>query len=166
MSLKIHYRGHGDALFTLAANGFTRRNFGNLPGGRTSDRITAETADGALGGMLAKVVGNLESDIYDGTGTIVGIYLNNANDAAFENTPGIASGKLTIMHSNGVYSTDIYETVNEDGSAFGSAYAYGDLLYASDFGLLTKENTGSEPVGKVFKAPTANDPWLTFYLTI
>lgn len=166
MSMKIHYRGHGDALLVLAANGFTRRNFGNLPGGRTSDTITAETPDGALGGMVAKISGNLETDIYDGTGTIAGLYLNNANDSAYENVPAIASGKLTVMHSNGVYSVDIYETENEDGSAFASDYAFGDILYASNFGLITKENTGSEVIGKVYKAPTANDPWLTFYLTI
>jgi len=55
MALKIHYAGHNNALATLASAAFTRQNFGNLPTGRTSTRITADTSDGALGGMIAKV---------------------------------------------------------------------------------------------------------------
>lgn len=165
MSLKIHYAGHLNAIPTLAASAFTRPNYGNMPGGRTSTTITADTADGALGGFVAKVSGNNEVDIYDGRGTIVGIFLNNANDAAFENTPAVASGKLTYVHSMGSYSTNLYETETEAGGQM-AAYAAGDYLYASNFGLLTKEDTGSIVVAVVTKAPTANDPWMTFNLRV
>lgn len=166
MTLKIHYAGHPDAICTLSAAAFTRQNYGNLPGGRTCDRITADTPDGALGGMVAKISDSDEVDIYDRDNAIVGIFLNNANDAAFENTPAIASGKLTYMHSMGTYSTDLYETVNEDGTNFAAAYAAGDSLYASNFGLLTKEDTGTIVLGIVVKAPAVNDPWLRFNLRV
>ena len=165
MSLKIHYAGHNDAIPTLASGAYTRQNFGNMPGSRTSTRITADTPDGALGGMVAKISGNDEVDIYDGSDTIVGVFLNNSSDAAFENTPAVASGKLTVVHCQGTYSTDIYETQTEAGGAL-AAYAAGDLLYASNFGLLTKENTGTICLGVCVKAPTANDPWLRFNLRI
>ena len=165
MSLKIFYAGHLDALPTLAAGAFTRPNYGNMPGGRTSATITADTADGVLGGFVAKISGNNEIDIYDGQGTIAGLFYTNANDAAFENTPAVASGKVTYVHCMGVYATNMYETETEAGAAL-AAYVAGDSLYASNFGLLTKENTGSVVIGTVTKAPSANDPWMTFNLLI
>jgi len=165
MSLKIHYAGHLNAIATLAAGAFTRPNYGNMPGGRTSTTITADTPDGALGGFIAKVSANNEVDIYNGQGTIVGVFVNNANDAAFENTPAVASGKLTYVHSMGAYSVNLYETETEAGAPL-AAYAAGDDLYASNFGLLTKENTGSIVVGVVTKAPSANDPFMTFNLRV
>jgi hypothetical protein len=65
----------------------------------------------------------------------------------------------------GSYSTNLYETETEAGGQM-AAYAAGDYLYASNFGLLTKEDTGSIVVAVVTKAPTANDPWMTFNLRV
>lgn len=162
MALRILYPGDRNALSTLASGAFTRQNFGAA--GATSDRITADTPDGALAGMVAAYSDDYEVDI-SSNHTAVGIFLNDAAGSPFENTPAVASGKITVMRSMGSYETDIYETRNEADSGDVS-YTVGDNLYVSDFGLLTTENTGSPIIARVSKAPTATDPWLGFDLLV
>ena len=158
MALRIVYPGDRNALSTLASGAYTRQNYGAA--GATSTRITADTPDGALGGMIAKYSGNYVVDISDNH-TAVGIFLNDAAGSPFENTPTVASGKLTMMTSQGSHETDLYETRNEaDGADV--TYAANASLYVSDFGLITSENTGSPVVGICTKAPTSTDPFMGF----
>ena len=158
MALRILYPGDRNTLSTLAAGAFTRTNFGGAE--HTSSRITEDTPDGALGGMIAKYSGNYEVDISDDH-KAVGIFINDAAGSPFENTPAVASGKCPMMTSHGSYETDVYETRNEaDGADV--TYTAGDSLYVSDFGLITTEDTGSNIVGVVAKAPSATDPFLGF----
>ena len=156
MALRILFPGDRNSLSTLAPGAFSRPNFG----ASTSARITADSPDGVLAGMVAEYSGDYEVDIHS-TGKPVGIFLNDAAGSPFENTPAVASGKVTVMRSMGSYETDIYETE-------GVTYAAGDLLYASAFGLLTTvdEVDSKAVVGRVSKAPTATDPWLGFDLYI
>ncbi len=162
MALRILFPGDRNSLSTLAPGAFTRQNYGAA--GATSSRITADTPDGVLAGMVAMYSDNYEVDISNDH-TAVGIFLNDAAGSPFENTPAVASGKVTVMRSMGSFETDIYETRNEADSGDVS-YAAGALLYVSDFGLLTTENTSSNIVGRVSKAPTPTDPWLGFDLMI
>jgi len=128
----------------------------------TSTRITADTPDGALGGMVAMYSGNYEVTIGDGTKTPVGIFINDAAGSPFENTPAVASGKCPMTTSMGSYETDIYETRNE-ANALDLVYAVGDPLYCSQNGLITKDPaTSAVIIGVVAKAPTATDPFLGF----
>lgn len=158
--LRILLPGDRNSLSTLASSAFTRQNYGAA--GMTSARITADSPDGALGGMVATMSGNYEVDICDGSTEPVGIFLLDAAGSPFENTPAVASGKLTYMSSQGSYETDIYETRNEADSA-DLVYAVGDLLYCSANGLLTKDSaTSSRVMAIVTKAPTATDPFLGF----
>jgi len=166
MALRIKYRGHNDTLSSLEASAYTRQNFGNMPGGRTSATITGDTPDGQLGGMVAMPTGDYEVGIYDATTNPVGLFINDAVGSAYENTPAVASGKSPYAHSFGTYEVDIYETMLENGNAFAAPYAAGELLYASNFGLLTKENTGSGVVGICVKAPSTNDPFLGLNLRV
>lgn len=160
MALRILYPGDRNALSTLASGAFTRQNYGAV--GMTSARITADTPDGALGGMVANYSDNYETDICGAQTQAVGIYLNDAAGEPFENTPAVASGKVTMLTSMGSYETDIYETRNE-ANAEDLVYAAGDLLYCSKNGLITKDSaSNSYVVGVVAKAPTATDPWLGF----
>jgi len=158
MALRIVYPGDRNTLSTLASGAYTRQNHGAA--GATSSRITADTPDGALGGMIAKYSGNYEVDISDNH-TAAGIFLNDAAGSPFENTPTVASGKLVMMTSQGSYETDLYETRNEADSA-DVTYTAGANLYVSDFGLITSEDTGSPIIGTVAKAPTSTDPFLGF----
>jgi hypothetical protein len=165
MALRILFPGDRNSLSTLAPGAYTRQNFGAA--GATSSRITADTPDGALAGMIAMYSDNYEVDICT-TYKPVGIFLNDAAGAPFENTPTVASGKLTVMRSMGSFETDIYETKEEAGANDLAAYDAGDLLYVSDFGLLTKEDLHAKcpVVARVSKAPSATDPWLGIDLLI
>ena len=158
--LRILFPGDRNSLSTLASSAFTRQNYGAT--GMTSDRITADSPDGALGSMVATFSGNYEVDICDGSTEPVGFFLNDAAGSPFENTPAVASGKLTYMSSQGSYETDIYETRNEADNA-DLTYAVNDLLYCSKNGLITKDSsTSSRIIGIVAKAPTATDPFMGF----
>lgn len=162
MALRILNPGVRNSLSTLATGAFTRQNYGAT--GATSTRITADTPDGALGGMVAKYSGNYEVDISDDH-SVAGVFINDAAGSPFENTPAVASGKNPMMTGQGSYESDLYETRNEADAA-DLTYTAGASLYVSDFGLLTSENTGSIALGVVSKAPSANDPWLGFDLRI
>lgn len=167
--LIIKNPGNRNTLYSLDATGFTRPNTA-AQAGRTLGRISANAPAGALGGMAAQMVGNYIVSIAADDGSTadiprpIGFFLNDAAGQAFENTPAIASGKLTVMTAPGSYETDIYETVNEDNSPLAIAWAnsIGRDLYVSDFGLLTTENTGSIVVGKVTQAPSTTNPFLGF----
>jgi len=163
--LVIKYPGNRHTLSTLEAASFSRQNYGNSSFTRTFGRISATTPNGALGGMVAKLTGDYEVGISDSADNVFGFFLNDAAGNPFENTPAVASGKVTVMTGpGGEYETDLYETVNEDNSALATAWsaAIGLPLYASDFGLLTTENTGSGVVGIVTKTPSANNVFLGF----
>jgi len=160
MSLRILLPGDRNSLSTLASGSFVRTNYGLA--GMTSTRITADTPDGALGGMIAMYSGNYEVSISDGTKQPAGFFINDAAGSPFENTPAVASGKSPFMTSMGSYETEIYETRNEANAA-DLTYAVGDPLYTSKNGLITKDNaTSAVVVGIVSKAPTATDPFIGF----
>jgi hypothetical protein len=165
--LIVKFPGNRNSLFNLNAAAFTRPNTA-AEAGRTLGRIGANAPAGALGGMAAMMTANYEAGITDSTHKVIGLFLNDAVSSPYENTPTVASGKLTVMTAPGSYETDIYETVKEAGGALDVAWtaALGLALYVSDFGLLTTENTGSIIVGYVTKAPTADNPFLGFNTVI
>ena len=159
--LRILYPGDRNALPTLASAAFTRQNYGLS--GMTSARITSDVPDGVLGGMVAYMSANYEVGICNASHQPIGIFLNDAAGSPFENTPAVASGKVTVMTAQGSYETDIYETRNEADSA-DLTYAVGDKLYCSKNGLLTNDTAlaANTICGIVTKAPTATDPFLGF----
>jgi hypothetical protein len=75
----------------------------------------------------------------------LGIFLNDAIGNAFENTPGVASGKGPYVCGSGsCVAVSVYETKVQIGGGAGNpltAYAPGDKLYASVNGLLTNLST-------------------------
>lgn len=69
----------------------------------------------------------------------LGLFINDANGNAFENTPGIASGKGPYMSSQGTYSSALFETQVIEGAA--GAIAQGtDLVYTSGVELVASVN--------------------------
>ena len=171
--LIIKNPGNRNTLYSLDATGFTRPNTA-AQAGRTLGRISANAPAGALGGMAAMMVGNYVVSIAADDGSTadvprpIGFFLNDAAGQAFENTPAIASGKLTVMTAPGSYETDIYETLTEAGGALpGGGYLVNDLLYGSKNGLLTKDSASNATVvGIVAKVPSPTDPWLGFNLKV
>jgi len=85
--------------------------------------------------------------------------VNDAAGAAFENSPAVASNKVTVIKGMASVEVDVYETE----SLSGGAYAVGDKLYTSDDSLLTNVASAQSPVvivGICTKIPTISAPTL------
>jgi len=108
----------------------------------------------------------------------LGIFINDALGNAYENTPGVASGRGPYVCGSGsCIGVTLYETAQLQGGSAGTAltYAAGDLLYASANGLLTNRAAdsyetlqGATPtiMGVVKAAPDANTPMLVLDLRV
>ena len=127
-----------------------------------------------------KISGN-----YDASVQPLGIFLNDSIGNAFENTPGVASGRGPYVCGNGstlgltLYETK-YQTTN-DGKVVGNdispGYTPGDKVYASVNGLVTnvphdsyEYNVAGNPaptlIGIVKVAPDANSALLVIDLRV
>ncbi len=110
----------------------------------------------------------------------LGIFLNDAIGNAFENTPGVASGRGPYVCGSGsTLGLTLYETKVQLGGGAGNplTYAPGDKVYASVNGLITNTSTDAyeynvagnpTPVvlGIVKVAPDANSALLVIDLRI
>ena len=154
MSLYIKNRGTNSALFTLGEGCFTKTNPAEIAG---------ECAPyGVLGGSVAMLSGKKEYEVVAATGAegtlAVGLFLNNAEGAPFENAPAIASGKVSVCQKQASVEVDLYERVE---------FKEGDKLYSSANGFLTNvESPNKQVIGVCTKAPTAADPLLGLDLYI
>ena len=108
----------------------------------------------------------------------LGVAINDAVGNPFESSSGIASQRIVYCHGSGtVFKTDIYETYKSDG-ATAVTYSAGDVLYASQNGLLTnitglKNNPAGVSAGKqtqigiCLKAPAgSSDPYMMVQMKI
>jgi len=119
----------------------------------------------------------------------LGIFLNDAIGNAFENTPGVASGRGPYVNGSGsCVGLSVYETKALFSGSSGSwpsytagdalTYAAGDIVYASANGLVTKVPTDSyefranswpvnvTKLGVVKVAPDANSSLLIIDLYV
>lgn len=157
MSLTLLIRGHQSAVPSLSSSCFTQSNYGV----RTNTTLSVNTPLGVLGGSVAAVSsGGGDYTSVPGTDTItpIGLFMNDVAGAAFDNSPAVASGKVTVIHGHASVEVDVYETRNAADSG-DLTYAVGNKLYCSAQGLLTKES-GSDAtiIGVVTKAPTVSSP--------
>lgn len=67
----------------------------------------------------------------------LGLFLNDALGNAFENTPGVASGRAPYVCGMATVGVALWETQRQIGGSTALTYAVGDRLYASVNGLLT-----------------------------
>lgn len=117
----------------------------------TTDMLPANAKRGVLGGSVAFLRGDMtvsgapsvgSTQTFDGApfAVPVGLFINDAVGNAFENTPGVASGKAPFIRG-GVIGTKLYETYGNlyDGYSGELTYHAGDRLYASINGLLTNQ---------------------------
>ena len=116
----------------------------------------------------------------------LGIFINDALGNAFENTPGVASGRGPYVCGSGsTVAVSIYETKSQGlsgGPAAGTAFTYavGDKLFASANGYVTNVLTDAYEynvaaqndikfvtlLGVVKVAPDANSSLLVFDLRV
>lgn len=208
MALEIFYPGHRNSFGVLTEDAFTQSNPSspNADTANTSATLDNQTnATGVLGGSVAFTrpdVGNnfIGGPGYDsgsavteaGANRPLGLFINDSVGNAFENTPGIASGKGPYVSGMGTYQVDLYETVAinsgtlTDGTGVSAdatlVYTAGLLLYASENGFLTSvpedayevvhgaATVGTDPgptvIGVVLQAPTATSATMVVDLRV
>ena len=166
-ALRVEHAGIFNSTGVLSDDAFTQTNPPTVVVTSTiSDKVDT-TKLGVLSGSIAftrpddsdgNTIGGPSTVAADNGVIPVGVFVNDALGNAFENTPGVASGKGTYMSAQGTYANGLYETqvLNADGTmgAQGAdlpSYAPGMVLYASQNGYLTHFQTAA------FAAPTDTD---------
>jgi hypothetical protein len=151
-ALRVLYSVMKDTIMSLAADGLTQSNPNVVTtASAKSTTIPANVKKGVLGGSVAFTRPDVGPNAVGGAVQVasayvaktrpLGLFINDALGNAFENTPGVASGKAPFQRggSAGVklYETAVQTTVG--GGVVGTALTYseGDLLYASVNGYLT-----------------------------
>jgi hypothetical protein len=174
----------------LSPDGFTQANPpGGLAVGAKSTTLAGITKVGVLGGSVAFTRRDVGNNYLGGpiaasvaaSGAAAGIlplglFLNDALGNAFENTPGVASGRAPYVCGNGsCVGVSIYESKVQSGGFAAITYAVGDKLYASINGLLTNVLADSldsvtagvaTVMGVVKCAPDANSSLLVLDLRV
>jgi hypothetical protein len=163
MALTILIRGQLDSIPVLSDDCFTKQNYGIA--GHANATLSVNTPRGVLGGSVAAVSAGLDYTVVPGTDVLrpVGLFVNDAAGAAFENSPAVASGKLAVMKAMASVEVDVYETVEADNTT-PLVFSVGDLLYSSLAGLLTNEVSNEAApktvIGICTKMPTTSSPTL------
>ncbi len=136
-----------NAVGLLTPDAFTQTNPAKVPGYK-STTLANVTKVGVLGGTVAFTRPDYGNGYHGGPNTAayvagckpLGLFLNDAIGNAFENTPGVASGRGPYVSGSGsCVGVSVYETKIQTGGGAGGAvtYAAGDKLFASCNGLLT-----------------------------
>lgn len=182
-----------NSMGALAADAFTQANPHVITAtANKSTTLAGITKVGVLGGSVAftrpgsnNLVGgvghttpNANPSGIVGTRPL-GLFLNDALGNAYENTPGVASGKGPYVHGSGtVVGVNVYETQNLISGSAALTWAVGDLCYASVNGFLTNvladsyeaEWASGSPtptvMGVVVAIPDATNPWLVVNLRV
>lgn len=174
--LNILYRVTLNTLMNLTDAGLTRDNYGANTQAKANTRLSADSPKGILAGQFV-CAGTVSGTVVACTGSALdatvlvgrplGVAINNAVGYPFESSSGVGSGKCPYIQGSGtVYSTDLYETVAQDGTT-PLTFNPGTLLYVSKNGMLTTQaNSTSLVVGVVLIAPSATDPFMAVQLTI
>lgn len=180
----VLYRQTYNTYGAIIAAGLTQDNRVGNDQKVNNTRLSTTTNKGILAGSVVATAGSQtigaaagDSSTYD---KVVGIAVNDAVGNPFESSSAVGSGKVVYAHGSGtVISTDIYETVEADGTG-SISFVYGEKLYASQNGLLTNSSglnlsptaTGAADrgsitlIGIVLKVPTASDPYMTFQMKL
>ena len=170
--MNILYRTTLNTLLNLTEADLTQDNTAGNVQKAANSRLGADTPKGLLAGSVVKA-GTVSGTVVACDNTSgeepLGVAINNAVGYPFESSSGVASGKAPYVHGAGtVFSTDLYETVAEDGTT-PLTYIPGTLLYASQNGLLANaagvSNT-NQAVGVVVISPSATDPFMAVQMRI
>lgn len=150
-TLRVLYMGTPNSIGVLTDDAFTQTN---PPIVTTSATITAQVNTqtfGVLSGSVAFARGDKGNNYIGGpaaVGTakvaVVGVFLNSAGGAPYENTPAIASGKCPYVSGQGSYGNTLFEDKVLTGANAGNpltALNVADSLYASRNGFLTNAVT-------------------------
>lgn len=173
--IDVLYRQTYNTIGQITAAGLTQDNRVGNNQKVNNTRLNANTNKGILAGSVVAVVGDslVGPCLKDGTNAdkAVGVAVNDALGNPYTSSSAVASEKVVYAHGTGtVFTTDIYETKQANGTD-AAVYAAGDLVYASQNGLLTNASgltsvVGSTTIGIVTKAPSATDAYMTVQMRI
>jgi hypothetical protein len=152
-ALRILYSITKDTIPVLAGDGFTQTNPNVVVAAAArSTTLPTNVKLGVLGGSVAFIRPDIGSNTVGGAVLVnaayvantrpLGLFINDALGNAYENTPGVASGKGPFIRG-GAAGIRIYETQVQTANAGGvignplTPYANGQKLYASVNGYLT-----------------------------
>jgi len=150
MSLVLKNRTVFNSLYSLDATCFTKQN-----------STDGSKPFGVLGGTVAAFGANSYT-AYPGNGANqpIGLFVNDAAGAAFDNAPAVASNKIAIACKQPSVEVDVYANVT---------FTVGEALYSDANGYLTNvkpstvsgiTNGKDVVIGYVSKKPTTADPFL------
>ncbi len=141
-ALRILYSVIKNSIPTLAADGFTQSN---PPVVTTASAVStvlpaANRKNGVLGGSVAFTRPDQGQNVVGGPIAVpvsgmrpVGLFINDAEGNANENSPAVASGKAPYLCGGGAVGVKLYETdvqTTQDAGVVGTplTYAGGDTL--------------------------------------
>ena len=143
-ALRILNLGIANSVGVLTDDAFTQTNPPIITTAVTAQ--VDQTLSGVLSGSVAFARGDVAggSNFIGGPTTIgtanvavLGVFINSANGNAFENTPGVASGKNPYVSAAGTYGNTLFEDKSLADAVALTAYTTGQRLYASKNGYLT-----------------------------
>lgn len=186
--VQIFHVGTRNSVGILTADAFTQANPVNVTAtANVSSTLTGISKKGVLGASFAFTRPDAGNGFHGGPLLIstaavagqkpLGLYINDSLGNAFENTPGVASGRGPYLCGFGTVGVSIWETQNLVSGSAALTYAAGDKLYASQNGFVTNVladsyenfvsgNPAPTVVGILKVAPDANNSLMVFDLRI
>jgi len=176
-----------NSMGALTTDGLTQTNPAKVATAPNKSTTLANvTKGGVLGGSVAFTRPDVGNGLHGGPNTAaytagckpLGIFLNDSLGNAYENTPGVASGRAPYVSGSGsCVGVTVYETQRQIGSSAALTWAAGDFVYASVNGLLTNNsldayeyNVSGNPaptvMGVVKVAPDASTAMLVVDLRV
>lgn len=146
--VQIFHEGIRNSLGILTADAFTQSNPTIVvTTANVSTQLAGITKKGVLGSSIAFTRPDAGNGFHGGPVQVsaayvagqkpLGIFINDSLGNAFENTPGVASGRGPYLSGLGSVGVSIWETQQQISASTTLTYAVGDLLYASVNGFLT-----------------------------
>jgi len=172
-ALRILYAGIRNTEGLLTDDSFTQTN---PPAVATNVSTKVDTTiNGVLSGSVAFSRPDVGSDFIGGAGSednqilmagipsqaigfkALGVFINTAVGNAYENTPGVASGKGPYMSQMGTYGNQLYETSLIGDSVHGDPVAGAAITYYTGVGLIASRNGYLTPLLQLNAAGTGID---------
>lgn len=146
--IQLFHMGIRNALGILTADAFTQATPPIVTAtANKSTTLAGITKTGVLGSTVAFTRKDVGNGYHGGPVKIggnyvadqkpLGLFINDAVGNAFENTPGVASGRGPYVSGLPVVGISIWETQQQIGGNTGLSYNAGDFVYASVNGLIT-----------------------------
>lgn len=185
--VQIFHEGIRNSLGILTADAFTQANPPIVTAGaNVSTTLAGISKKGVLGCSIAFTRPDAGNGYHGGPVLVsaahstglrpLGFYINDSLGNPFENTPGVASGRGPYLCGRGSLGLSLWETQNQVSGSAAVVYAAGNLLYASDNGLVTNIVADSYEqqaaansatiVGIVKVAPDANNSLMVIDLRL